>query len=103
MGRFTAAGAASPACFVDHGVPWFGARRAQAQASRNERAAARDGGSAQFRSVQSRPADLCGIEAHRYRAALRAAVIFVASSPRRWGFVGRSSPQIEAVIARESR
>ena len=29
---------------------------------------------AQFRPVQSRPADLCGVEAHRYRAAVRAAV-----------------------------
>src|SRR6187402_1668098 len=77
MGRFTAAGAASPACFVDHGVPWFGARRAQAQAGRNERSAARDGGSAQFRSVQSRPADLRRAEADRYRAAVRQAIVVV--------------------------
>ena len=38
----------------------------------DERAAARDGSHAQFRPMQSRPPDLCGIEAHRHRAAVRA-------------------------------
>ena len=32
---------------------------------------ARDGSDAEFRPVQSRPADLCGVEAHRHRAAVR--------------------------------
>ena len=35
---------------------------------------ARDGSHAQFRPVQSRPPDLCGIKAHRYRAAVRAQI-----------------------------
>ena len=60
------------ACRGDHGVPRLGARRAPAQARGDERAAARDGGGAEFRPVQSRPADLCRAEAGRYRAAVRA-------------------------------
>ena len=74
MGRLTAAGAASHARFVDHGLPWLGTRRAQAQAGGDERPAARDEVGAQFRPVQSRPADLCRAEADRYRAAVRQAV-----------------------------
>ena len=70
MGRRAAAGAAADACLRHHGLPRLGARRAAAQAGRDERAAARDGSDAQFRPVQSRPPDLCRTEAHRYRAAV---------------------------------
>ena len=38
---------------------------------------ARDGGDAELRPVQPRPADLCGTEAHRHRAAFRPAVSVV--------------------------
>ncbi len=58
----------------DHGVSWKRARRAAAQARGDERAAARDGGDAAFRAVQSRAADLCRAEAGGYREAVRAAV-----------------------------
>ena len=37
---------------------------------RNERTAARDGSDAEFRPVQSRPADLCGAQARGYREAV---------------------------------
>ena len=67
-------GAPPAACLGHHGLPRLGARRAPAQAGGDERAAARDGSDAQFRPVQSRPPDLCGAEADRYRAAVRAAV-----------------------------
>ena len=40
----------------------------------DERAAARDGSDAQFRPMQSRPPDLCGIEARRHRTPVRAAL-----------------------------
>jgi hypothetical protein len=42
--------------------------------SGDERPAARDGGHAALGPVQPRPADLCGAEAGRHRAAVRAAV-----------------------------
>ena len=77
MGRRAAVGAPAAARLGHHGLPRLGARRAQAQAGGNERAAARDGRGAQFRPVQPRPADLCGIEADGYRAAVRAAVSFI--------------------------
>ena len=58
-----------------HGLLRLGARRPPPQTGGDERAAARDGGDAQFRPVQSRPPDLCGAEAQRHRDAVRAAVI----------------------------
>ena len=64
------------------GLSRLGARRAQAQAGRDERAVARDGSHAQFRPVQSRPPDLCGIKAHRYRAAVRAADSYLLDRPQ---------------------
>ena len=74
MGRDLAARTpADGGCFLD-GLSRLGARRAAAQAGRDERAVARDGGDAEFRPVQSRPADLCGTQTHRYRAAVRAAL-----------------------------
>ncbi len=65
-------GAPSAARLRHHGLPRLGARRPPAQAGGDERAAARDGGGAQFRPVQPRPPDLCRVEAHRHRAAVRA-------------------------------
>src|SRR6202521_2969283 len=76
MGRDAAARAAADARRRHHGVPRLGARRAPAQAGGNERAVARHGGDAQFRPMQSRPPDLCGIEARRYRTPVRAALTF---------------------------
>src|SRR5262249_51088345 len=75
MGRDPAARAPAPACRLHHGVPRLGARRPQAQAGGDERAAARDGGNAQFRPVQPRPPHLRGAQARRYRAAVRPAVM----------------------------
>ena len=74
MGRGAAAGAPPDACRRHHGLPRLGPRRPPPQAGRDERAAARDGRHAELRPVQPRPADLCGIEAERYREAVRAAV-----------------------------
>ena len=74
MGRGAAAGAPPDACRRHHGLPRLGPRRPPPQAGRDERAAARDGRHAEFRPVQPRPADLCGIEAERYREAVRAKV-----------------------------
>ena len=74
MGRGAAAGAPPDACRRHHGLPRLGPRRPPPQAGRDERAAARDGRHAEFRPVQPRPADLCGIEAERYREAVRAAL-----------------------------
>ena len=74
MGRGAAAGAPPDACRRHHGLPRLGPRRPPPQAGRDERAAARDGRHAEFRPVQPRPPDLCGIEAERYREAVRAAV-----------------------------
>src|SRR5690606_18803139 len=54
-----------------HGVPRLGALRPQAQARRDERALAPDGGDARLRHLQPRPADLCRAEAQRHRAAVR--------------------------------
>ena len=74
MGRDVAAGtrlmqvASSMAC---HGSVRAGRRL---QAGGDERAVARDGSDAEFRPVQSRPADLCGVQAHRHRAIVRAAL-----------------------------
>ena len=82
MGRRAAAGAPADARLRHHGLPRLGARRAPAEARGDERAAARDGSDAQFRPVQSRPADLCGAEARRHRAAVRAARVRL-SSPRK--------------------
>ena len=62
--------AATMAC---HGSVRAGRRL---KAARDERAAARDGSHAQFRPMQSRPPDLCGTKAHRYRAAVRPAVVY---------------------------
>ena len=81
MGRDLAAGAPPDAGRVLDGVPRLGARRAAAQARRDERAAARDGGDAEFRPVQSRPPDLCGTKAHRHRAPVRAAL---EHEPEKW-------------------
>ena len=74
MGRGAAAGAPPDACRRHHGLPRLGPRRPPPQAGRDERAAARDGRHAEFRPVQPRPADVCGIEAERYREAVRAAL-----------------------------
>src|SRR5262249_26622713 len=49
-------------------------RGPQAQTRRNECLAARDGGGAEFRPMQSWPSHLRGIEAYRYRAAIRTAL-----------------------------
>src|ERR1700760_3283445 len=75
MGRGAAAGAPPDACRRHHGLPRLGPRRPPPQARRNERAAARDGRHAEFRAMQPRAADLCGIEAQRYREAVRAEVM----------------------------
>ena len=55
----------------------------RAQARRDERAPARDGGDARRRPVQPRPPDLCRTQARRHRAAVRAEVRrrFAASPP----------------------
>ena len=74
MGRGAAAGAPADACRRHHGLPRLGARRPPPQAGRDERAVARDGRHAEFRPVQPRPPDLCGIEAVGYREAVRAKV-----------------------------
>src|SRR5262249_20329978 len=74
MGRGAAAGAPPDACLRHHGLPRLGARRPPPQAGRDERAAPRDGRHAELRPVQSRPSDLCGIEAVGYREAVRAEV-----------------------------
>jgi DNA mismatch repair protein MutL len=58
-----------------HGLPRIGALRTPPQARGDERALARNGGNTQFRAVQSRPAHLCGAQAHRHRAAVWAQVI----------------------------
>ena len=63
MGRGVAAGAAFDACRRHHGLPRLGPRRPPPQAGRDERAIARNGRHAEFRPVQPRPPDLCGIEA----------------------------------------
>ena len=74
MGRGTAAGTSPDACRRHHGLPRIGPRRPPAQAGRDERAIARDGRHAELRPMQPRPADVRGIEAERYREAVRAAV-----------------------------
>jgi DNA mismatch repair protein MutL len=51
LGEIDALGAPPDACRGDHGLPRLGARRPQAQAGRDERAAARDGSGAEFRPV----------------------------------------------------
>ena len=68
------AGAPPAARLRHHGLPRLGARRPAAQARGDERTAARDGRGAQFRPVQPRPADLCGVEADGYREVVRPAV-----------------------------
>src|SRR6266481_7046614 len=74
MGRSAAARTPPHARRRHHGVPRLGACRTQAAARRNERAAARDGGDTEFRPVQSRPPDLCGVEACGYRTVVWAAI-----------------------------
>jgi DNA mismatch repair protein MutL len=74
MGRGVATGTPVDACRRHHGLPRLGARRPPPQAGRDERAAPRDGRHAEFRPVQSRPADLCRTETCRHREAVRAAV-----------------------------
>ena len=80
MGRGAAAGTAIDACRRHHGLPRLGPRRAPPQAGRDERAAARNGRHAEFRPVQPRPPDLCGIEIGGYREAVRAAIAGRAST-----------------------
>src|SRR5207248_2343973 len=53
-------------------LPRLRARRPPPQGGGDERAVARDGANAEFRPVQSRTPDLRGVEALRYRAAVRA-------------------------------
>ena len=57
-----------------HGLPQLRPRRPPPAPRGDGRAAARDGGHAQFRPVQPRPPDLCRAEAQRHREAVRAAV-----------------------------
>ena len=80
--------ASSMAC---HGSVRAG-RRLRARG--DERAAARDGGDAEFRPVQSRPPDLCGTKTHRYRAPVRAALGHDLENPLsvETGFPKRSCP-----------
>ena len=63
-----------------------------AQARGDERAAARDGSDAELRPVQPRPPDLCGAEAHRHRAAVRAALI--GGKPQRLICIGACGAQV---------
>src|SRR6516164_189286 len=77
MGRHAAARAQPDACRRHHGVPRLGAGGAAPQARGDELVAARDGGDAEFRAMQSRPAHLCGAQAHRHRAPVRAHVAHV--------------------------
>ncbi len=74
MGRGAAARTPADACRRHHGLLRLGARRPPPQGRGDERAVARDGGDAELRPVQPRPAHLCGTEAHRHRAAFRPAV-----------------------------
>ena len=91
MGRGSAAGAPPDARRRHHGLPRLRARRPQAAAGGDERAAPRDGGDAELRPVQSRPADLCRAEARRCGEAVRAEVIFVVIFV---GWAKRSVPTI---------
>ena len=83
MGRGAAARAPPHARRRHHGLPRLGARRPPPQARGDERAPARDGGDAQFRPVQPRPADLRGAQAHRHRAAVRPALTIAAGTCQR--------------------
>ncbi len=74
MGRGAAARAAPAARRRHHGLLRLGARGPPPQAGGDERTAARDGGDAQFRPVQPRPADLRRAQTHRHRAVVRAEV-----------------------------
>src|SRR5262245_29701942 len=74
MGGDPAARAPPHARGRHHGVLRLRARRPAAQAGGDERAAARDGGDAQFRPVQPRPPHLCGAQARRHRAPVRPTV-----------------------------
>ena len=69
--------AATMAC---HGSVRAGRRL---KAAGNERPVARDGSHAELRSMQSRPSDLRGIKAYRYRAAVRADGKFMTTAGRR--------------------
>src|SRR5260370_20751994 len=75
MGRGIAAGTPTDACRRYHGLPRLGARRPPPQAGGDERAAAGNGRHAEFRAVQPRAPDLRGIEARRYREAVRKKVM----------------------------
>src|SRR3974390_1328504 len=77
MGRLAAFGAGRSACRRPQGLPRLGARGPPPQAGRDECAATRDGGDAELRPVQSRPADLCGIETGGRGAVVRAALAAV--------------------------
>src|SRR5215469_17077120 len=71
MGRGAAVGAPPDASRILDGLSRLCARGPPIEARGDECAPSRNGTHAQFRSVQSRPADLCGIKARRYRAAVR--------------------------------
>src|ERR1700722_6517267 len=74
MGRKPAARAPAHAGGVVDGVSRLGACRPPPQARGNERAIARNGNNAKFRSGQPPPPDLCRTEAHRHRAFVWAAL-----------------------------
>src|SRR5215471_1136539 len=69
MGRDAAARTAPAARRRHYGLSRLGASRAPASRRRNERAPARDGNDAEFRSMQPWPTDLRRAEAQRYRTA----------------------------------
>ena len=84
MGRDLAARASPDGGGVLDGLSRLGAGRAAAQAGRNECALARNGSDAEFRPVQSWPADLRGAEAHRHRAAVRPSLTRIREDVMNW-------------------
>ena len=73
-GRRADLGAAARPAARNLRLPSFGAFGAAAQARGDERAPAHDGGDAGRRPMQPWPPDLCGTQARRHRAAVRAAL-----------------------------